>query len=133
MPVYRRACAAVIRGDRILMLLHDHGHHTHWSLPGGGIEPGESPAEAALRELREETGIEGRNPSFLYERPWGRSGEDAREYCFLIDVPPEQQPITGQDPEAGHQDIAALEWRRLADLADDPQLSRVLAAIDAMR
>jgi 8-oxo-dGTP pyrophosphatase MutT (NUDIX family) len=28
-----------------------------WITPGGGVEPGESPAEAAVRELQEETGI----------------------------------------------------------------------------
>jgi len=29
-----------------------------WSTVGGGVEPGESPAEAAKREVREETGLE---------------------------------------------------------------------------
>jgi 8-oxo-dGTP pyrophosphatase MutT (NUDIX family) len=31
-----------------------------WVLPKGNIDPGETPAEAAIREVREETGIEGR-------------------------------------------------------------------------
>ncbi|MFR9723261.1 NUDIX domain-containing protein [Streptomyces sp. MS19] len=29
----------------------------YWSVPGGGREPGETPGEAAFRELKEETGI----------------------------------------------------------------------------
>ncbi|MEM7684068.1 MAG: RNA pyrophosphohydrolase [Pseudomonadota bacterium] len=33
------------------------GMHAAWQMPQGGIDPGETPAQAALRELREETGI----------------------------------------------------------------------------
>ena len=55
-------CAgAVVRDDRGRLLLvrraHEPGLGT-WSLPGGRIEPGESPEEAAVREVREETGLE---------------------------------------------------------------------------
>ncbi|PSL37267.1 ADP-ribose pyrophosphatase YjhB (NUDIX family) [Labedella gwakjiensis] len=46
---------AVIRdGDRFLLARHRHSGL--WSLIGGGVEPGEEPAEALLREVLEETG-----------------------------------------------------------------------------
>ncbi len=42
--------------DRILLILRtDNGY---WSIPGGGINPGESVADATAREVREETGID---------------------------------------------------------------------------
>ncbi|MET3567777.1 8-oxo-dGTP diphosphatase [Leifsonia sp. 563] len=47
--------SAVIRdGDRFLLARH--AHSGLWSLVGGGIEPGEEPAEALRREVLEETG-----------------------------------------------------------------------------
>jgi len=46
--------------DRVLLIKHR--RLGHWLPPGGEIEPGELPADAALRELREETGLVGRLP-----------------------------------------------------------------------
>jgi len=53
------AVTAVIReGDRFLLARHaDFGL---WSLIGGAVEPGEEPADAAIREVHEETGARAR-------------------------------------------------------------------------
>ena len=52
-------------GDVLLLRRKNvHGDGT-WSTPGGHLEAGESPGACAVRETREETGIEVRNVRFL--------------------------------------------------------------------
>lgn len=53
------ASAAIFRNDTVLLVERGKGAaRGTWSLPGGHIEPGERAAEAARREVLEETGIE---------------------------------------------------------------------------
>jgi len=55
------AYALVRRGDAVLLTrISERGFHTgSWTLPGGGVDHGESPRSAVLRELREECGVDG--------------------------------------------------------------------------
>lgn len=55
-----RAVAVVVHDGRLLVVRRTRAGRTPYAvLPGGGVEPGETPAEACLRELSEETGLAG--------------------------------------------------------------------------
>ncbi len=85
-----RAQCIVVRENRLLMVKHCHQDDEWWCLPGGGIEPGEEPAEAAIRELEEECKVRGKILSqtsvFI---------EDGEQHCtFHVDIG-QQEPALG--------------------------------------
>ena len=90
-----RATVVVVTDGRVL-LARDIGSH-HFNMPGGGIERGESPEEAAARELREETGLTATSTEFLFV--WESSF--ARHHAFRIEASGEIR--TGAE-------IAELRW-----------------------
>jgi 8-oxo-dGTP pyrophosphatase MutT (NUDIX family) len=61
MRKFRRSAGVIIKhGDEVLMCKRSPKESlpNHWSIPSGGIEDGESPGQAAIREVFEETNIE---------------------------------------------------------------------------
>lgn len=124
----QRACAAVLRetssGLSILMV----NFRSFWTLPGGGLDPGETWEDAAVRELAEETHLRGAVDRLLYTRAVGDDG--GIERCYLLRVDPKEEATLGHDPELplGEQELHGIAWQPVADLADDVQVALVLAA-----
>ncbi len=61
----------LIRQDDAILLVKQNYGAGYWSLPGGVMEPGESLDQAAIREVKEETGLDVRLKRVvgLYSRP----------------------------------------------------------------
>lgn len=70
---------------RVLLCQQNHGHRL-WSLPGGKIRPGESPIHAAIRDVREETGIETEIVDLvgLYQLTGDTCGEDLPDLLMHV-------------------------------------------------
>jgi mutator protein MutT len=58
MAIKNRSAVAIIRQNRILLIKRIKDGNSYYILPGGGIEPGETPVQTAYREVKEELGIE---------------------------------------------------------------------------
>lgn len=101
----RSASSAIVtRGDRMLLVRRKNPPSADmFAFPGGKAEPGETPAEAALRELQEETGIVARNPQLFatYDlKPETASGPASSHYflsVFLVEADHMAKAVANDD------------------------------------
>lgn len=100
-----------------------------WELPGGGIGPGESYLEAAVREIREETGLvldpgQVRPPSWRRDTTWVSRGKRRlqHEIVVLARLAADQPAIVdgGRTPQEV-EDFVTFRWWPVAEIAASPR------------
>lgn len=71
-------------GERRLLLVRGTRPPHEWVLPKGHIEPGETAVAAAIREVREEAGVEAEPVQFLGEAAFTIAGDQVRAAFYLM-------------------------------------------------
>ncbi|PSP93984.1 NUDIX hydrolase [Halobacteriales archaeon QS_1_68_44] len=102
--------AFVADGDRILFVRED----DTWLLPGGRLETGETPAEGARREVREETGVnvEIAGLGAVAEQTFQREGgDDSFEFSFATFLAEPTSTDLAADPGRPGEGIDEAAWR----------------------
>jgi 8-oxo-dGTP pyrophosphatase MutT (NUDIX family) len=117
---HRRRATCIVElsdpeGEMSILIAEQHGKG-YDMLPGGRVEPGEAPIIAAIRELREETGLRSEGVLKLFEYT---SKHQVHHVFYLIP----EQGATPQ-PRSDVKSIWALKHSECADLTHYRKLSR---------
>jgi len=137
------ARVAVLAPDgSVLLLRYDNPEvGIHWAMPGGGLDPGESPRDGARREVREETGWTDVEPGPLlctWEHDFTRVTVPVRQHEHIYVAYAPHRPLTGDLAAAHSADgILHARWWTPAELAAaeealwPPNLAELLAGLRA--
>ena len=129
-PVRVNVSAAIVRDHEILLAVFDDSvSGIHYNLPGGGVDPGESLREAALREAWEETGAHIMVGRLLLiweyipaQQRYKYGTRQKISFCFRAELMPESEPRYPNMPDT---DQVGIRWLPLAELPSAPLLPQI--------
>jgi len=111
------ALCLVTRDNKILMVKHKRGETEHYTLPGGGIEQGETPEQAAIRELREECSVSGKLIRKISECH-ASLGDGITIYTFHVDIGNEVPALNNELSEEEKKVLIEVRWMSLDEICE---------------
>lgn len=104
------AATILLRKGDLFLAVSRKDNPEAFGLPGGKVDPGETPMQAAIRELKEETGMDCHNVQFLYEGACPGGTQDYWVTCFTAD----------SSSQICTQEAGVVKWVTKATLLSGP-------------
>ena len=102
------AAAIIRKGDKIFATQRGYGEYKDfWEFPGGKLEPGESPEQALIREIREELSAEIQVDRFFHTLDYDYPTFHITLHCYLCSLRSDALHLTEHE---------AARWLSLHDL-----------------
>jgi 8-oxo-dGTP diphosphatase len=105
-PIHPPIVAAIVTSKLGVLVERRHDGRPLWTFPAGEAEPGESPADTAIRETKEETTLEIKVSHVIGERDHPKTG---RHMIYVA-----ARPYQGTEVHVGDEDeLAEVRWVNL--------------------
>lgn len=123
------ATAYILNDQKVLLLMHP--KLGKWLPPGGHMEENETPPQAAIREVKEETGldVEILKEEHLWVERWNATSFERPFLCLLENIPPHKDKpahqhidfiylcrLIGGKTEDSHQNMQTIRWFTLDEV-----------------
>ena len=120
--------AIIVRDGHLLVIHHNKFGQEYYTLPGGGIDPGETAEHALLREIHEETTLSAVNPRLVIVED---SGDPyGMQYIYLCQYASGEPQLRPDSDEAKinalGQNLYSPQWLPLHSLSSVPFRSKAL-------
>jgi ADP-ribose pyrophosphatase len=117
------AGSLIIEEGEILLLYRK--DEDHWDVPGGKVDEDESPTEAAVREAKEQIGVEASLEKPFYSGEFQKDENIILWHCYQVSI--------DRQPEIIDERFEKLEWFESSELDDLELASSIEMILPALR